>query len=223
MAMDIVKVLSPQAWARTHGGPLYTQLSQHIESAIRSGQLEEGAALPSERELAHITNLSRVTIRKAVQKLVRSGLVVQKQGSGTSVAPQSGRVQQSLSRLTSFSEDMHRRGLNAKSQWLERGIFTPSPTESMTLGLPADANVARVSRLRLADGKPMAIERASLSADILPDPENIAESLYAHLDKLDRNTPNGQRADDIMALADPRNNPRAARRNLTEMVLDGQR
>ena len=60
---------------------------------------------------------------------------------------------------------------------------TPSPTESMTLGLAADANVARISRLRLAGGRPMAIENASLSADILPDPKNISDSLYAHLEK----------------------------------------
>lgn len=183
MATDMIEVLSPESWSRSHGGPLYAQLSQHIESAIRSGQIEEGASLPSERELAQITKLSRVTIRKAVQKLVHGGLVIQKQGSGTTVSPQSGRVQQSLSRLTSFSEDMSRRGLQAQSKWLERGIFTPSPTESMTLGLAADANVARISRLRLAGGRPMAIENASLSADILPDPENISDSLYAHLEK----------------------------------------
>ncbi len=183
MASDILELLSPKSWSRAHSGPLYAQLSQHIESVIRSGQLEAGTALPSERELASISNLSRVTIRKAVHQLVSDGLVVQKQGSGTSVAPQAGRVQQSLSRLTSFSEDMQRRGLKAESQWLEKGIFPPSPEETITLGLTADSDVARISRLRIADGQPLAIERASLSSQILPDPENIGESLYSHLAK----------------------------------------
>ena len=178
-------MLHPDSWAREHGGPLYAQFSQHIESVIRSGQLEAGTPLPSERELAKISQLSRVTIRKAVQQLVRDGLVVQKQGSGTSVAPQAGRVQQSLSRLTSFSEDMQRRGLKAESRWLDRGVYAPSPEETMALGLTADANVARVSRLRIADGQPLAIERASLSTQMLPDPQNIDSSLYAHLDKSD--------------------------------------
>lgn len=181
MAADMLTVLSPDSWARAHGGPLYTQFSQHIATAIRSGQLEAGTPLPSERELASISNLSRVTVRKAVQNLVQDGLVVQKQGSGTTVAQHAGRVQQSLSRLTSFSEDMQRRGLNASSQWLEKGIFSPSPEEVMTLGLTSSSNVARISRLRMADGKPLALERASLSSQILPDPENVKDSLYAHL------------------------------------------
>ena len=183
MFMD--ELLLPENWSRAHGGPLYAQFSQHIESVIRSGQLEAGTPLPSERELAKISKLSRVTIRKAVQQLVRDGLVIQKQGSGTSVASQAGWVQQSLSRLTSFSEDMQRRGLKAESRWLERGIFPPSPEETMALGLTADADVARVSRLRIADGQPLAIERASLSSQILPDPQNIDGSLYAHLAKND--------------------------------------
>lgn len=183
MTMGMDEILLPENWSRAHGGPLYAQFSQHIEQVIRSGQLEAGTPLPSERDLAKISQLSRVTIRKAVQQLVRDGLVIQKQGSGTSVAPQAGRVQQSLSRLTSFSEDMQRRGLKAESRWLERGIFPPSPEETMALGLTADADVARVSRLRIADGQPLAVERASLSSQILPDPQSIEGSLYAHLEK----------------------------------------
>lgn len=181
MTSTFLETLSPEHWARQHAGPLYSQLSQHIESAIRSGRLREGDALPSERDIAQISNLSRVTVRKAVRALVRDGFVVQKQGSGTSVAPRPERVQQSLSRLTSFSEDMKSRGWQARSEWLERGVFAPSPQETMVLGLTADSDVARVSRLRIADEIPLAIERASLSAAILPDPEKIGDSLYAFL------------------------------------------
>lgn len=183
MSTDISRILSQENWARKHAGPLYSQLSQHIESAIRSGVFREGEALPSEREIAQISNLSRVTVRKAVQKLVQEGFVIQRQGSGTSVAPQRERVEQSLSRLTSFSEDMKRRGWRSRSRWLERGIFTPSPEETMVLGLTPNSDVTRISRLRIADDMPLAIERASIAATILPDPENVGQSLYAHLAK----------------------------------------
>ncbi|MGI9400617.1 MAG: GntR family transcriptional regulator, partial [Rhizobiaceae bacterium] len=139
MNVDLAEMLAPENWTRKHGGPLYTQLSQHIGSAIKNGQLMQGDALPPERELAQISKLSRVTVRKAVQELVREGLVVQKQGSGTSVASVPGKVEQSLSLLTSFSEDMQRRGWTASSKWIERGIFSPSPEETMALGLaPSD-------------------------------------------------------------------------------------
>lgn len=182
MTDDLAQMLDQESWNRKGGGPLYVQLRGHIESAIRAGALKPGQALPSERELAELSGISRITVRKAVQDLARSGLVVQRQGSGTSVAPTLNRVEQSLSRLTSFSEDMALRGKEVRSQWLERGLFAPSVNETVVLGLKPHGQVARISRLRLADDVPLAIERASLSTDHLPDPENVQSSLYAHLD-----------------------------------------
>lgn len=182
MAHELAQMLDQGAWNRQGGGPLYMQFREHIEREIQAGTLKPGQALPSERELAELSGISRITVRKAVQDLARSGLVIQRQGSGTSVAPSSSRVEQSLSRLTSFSEDMALRGKTVRSQWLERGLFAPSITETMTLGLKPHGQVARISRLRLADNVPLAIERAALSPDYLPDPENVQSSLYAHLE-----------------------------------------
>lgn len=168
------------------GAPLYLQLKKSIEDAVNSGLIGPGDALPSERDIAIRADVSRVTVRKAVQNLVRGGVLVQRHGSGTFVAQRLGRVEQSLSRLTSFTEDMARRGLSVESTWLDRGLYPPSPDEMMALGLTASEPVARVSRIRMANGTPLAIERASLSASVLPDPENIGTSLYAALEKSGR-------------------------------------
>lgn len=59
----------------------------------------------------------------------------------------------------------------------------PSPEETVILGLSFGDQVVRISRLRLAGDTPLAIERASLSARLLPDPNAIIDSLYKHLDK----------------------------------------
>jgi GntR family transcriptional regulator len=168
--------------ALPQGGPLYLQLKRRIEDAVQRGAFRPGDALPSERDLAARVEMSRVTVRKAVQHLVREGVLVQRHGSGTYVAPQLDRVEQSLSQLTSFSEDMARRGMLVRSVWLDRGLYAPSPEETVTLGLGSTDSVARISRLRLAGDTPLAIERAALSANILPDPQAIGTSLYAHLD-----------------------------------------
>lgn len=170
-------------WAQARGGPLYLQLKRHIERAIRAGEIRSGDALPSEREIAQIGAVSRVTVRKAVRQLVDDGYVVQRHGSGTSVAPQVERVEQSLSRLTSFSQDMARRGMTTRSTWLEKGLFAPSPEETMALALSPESLVARISRLRIADDVPLAIERASLSPSFLPRPERLGDSLYAYLEE----------------------------------------
>jgi GntR family transcriptional regulator len=169
--------------ALPQGGPLYLQLKRWIEDAVRRGAVKPGDALPSERELAVRVDMSRVTVRKAVQHLVREGLLVQRHGSGTYVAPQPHRVEQSLSQLTSFAEDMARRGMAVRSVWLDRGLYPPSPEETVTLGLSSEDSVARVSRLRISGETPLAIERATLSSAILPDPEAVGTSLYAHLER----------------------------------------
>lgn len=163
------------------GAPLYLQLRRSIEEAVNRGLIGPGDALPSERDIASKADISRVTVRKAVQDLVKGGILVQRHGSGTFVAPRMERVEQSLSRLTSFTEDMARRGMNVRSVWLDRGLYAPSPDEMMVLGLSSTELVARVARLRIANDTPLAIERAALSASVLPDPEAIGSSLYAAL------------------------------------------
>jgi GntR family transcriptional regulator len=170
-------VLSPR------GGPLYLQLKRWIEDAVARGAVKPGDALPSERDLAQKADVSRVTVRKAVQHLVRDGVLIQRHGSGTFVAPHAPRVEQSLSQLTSFTEDMARRGLKVTAVWLDRGLYAPSPEETVTLGLSAGEQVARIGRLRLAGDTPLAIERAAVASSILPDPEAIESSLYAHLER----------------------------------------
>jgi len=165
------------------GGPLYLQLKRWIQDAIHNGAISPGDALPSERDLAAKVDVSRVTVRKAVLQLVKDGVLLQRHGSGTFVAPQPQRVEQSLSQLTSFTEDMARRGMAVHANWLERGLYLPSPEETVILGLSSGDQVARIARLRLSGDIPLAIERASLSASVLPDPSAIVDSLYKHLDK----------------------------------------
>lgn len=178
---DFISMLENDDWQTGSRGPRYLQLRRRIQLAIDEGVLKENEPLPSEREIAVITDLSRVTVRKAVAGLVEDRTVVQKRGSGSFVAPKVRKVEQRLSSLTSFSEDMARRGLAASSEWLQRGLFPASPEEIFALGLSSGERVARVERLRKADGIPMAIERASLSEKILPNPEKVSSSLYAVL------------------------------------------
>lgn len=163
-------------------GPLYLKLRNRVEKAISEGLLGDGDALPSERDIAELADVSRVTVRKAVQDLVKDGVLVQRHGSGTFVSKPVARVEQPLSRLTSFTEDMTRRGWRGRSEWLTRGRFAPSPEEMVSLGLAPGDEVSRIERLRIVDGMPLAIERASISTRLLPDPDAVDVSLYAALD-----------------------------------------
>ena len=130
-------IFSPRRFDDTGAGPLYLQLQRRISDAIALGRLKPGDSLPAERDMAAMTGLSRVTVRKAVQALVAGGQLVQRRGSGTFVAPRVERLEQALSLLTSFTEDMARRGKTVDSRWLSRRIDAPAPEEVMALGLGA--------------------------------------------------------------------------------------
>ncbi|MEM6712678.1 MAG: GntR family transcriptional regulator [Pseudomonadota bacterium] len=184
--MTTVDFLRPDNWLVPQGGPRYVQLRRRLIEGIATGILSPNTPLPPEREMSEITDLSRVTIRKALQELVREGVIEQRQGSGSFVREQVGRVEQSLSRLTSFTEDMANRGMKTTSKWLERGIFEPTEEEIAVLGLPEGEQVARIYRLRKAEDCPLALERAALPLDILPNPTDITVSLYEVLEKAGR-------------------------------------
>ena len=181
--MTVEDFLRPGDWLSKKTGPLYAVLSRRIEKGIENGLLLPGHSLPAEREIAELAELSRVTVRKAIQELVKKGVIEQRQGSGSFVREPTGKVEQSLSHLTSFTEDMMARGLKTSSNWLEREIRRPSPEEILTLGLSASGSVSCLHRLREANGQPMALERAVLPVDILPNPEDVKSSLYEILEK----------------------------------------
>lgn len=158
--------------------PLYHQLRRRLRHAVESGLLQVGDALPSERDLADALGLSRVTVRKAISGLVSEGLLMQQQGAGTFVAP---RVEQALSLLTSFSEDMRARGMVPGAQWLDCGTGLANPEEALALDLSPGTEVSRLSRLRTANGKPMTLEHTTMPRRFLPDPGVVGDSLYEHL------------------------------------------
>ncbi len=160
--------------------PLYLQLQQSIEDAVRKGSLKADDALPGERDLAKQLGISRVTVRKAITGLVKKGVLVQRWGSGTFIAPQM-RLEQPLSRLSSFTDDMSARGLQSSAVLLSRSTGQASPDELMALGLSPGDTVSRVNRLRMANDIPMAIEHAVLPSRFLPDPSLVKQSLYAAL------------------------------------------
>ncbi|MEO0637375.1 MAG: GntR family transcriptional regulator [Pseudomonadota bacterium] len=181
--MSVTEFLQPQSWLVPGAGPRYIQLRNRLEAGIDDGILVPEAPLPAEREIAELTQLSRVTVRKAIQELVREGAIEQRQGSGSFVREPVARMEQSLSHLTSFTEDMEKRGLVTTSKWLERGIFQPSREEEIGLGLEPGEQVARIYRLREANQRPMALERAALPLDILPNPIEVTTSLYEVLER----------------------------------------
>jgi GntR family transcriptional regulator len=164
--------------------PLYMQVAMGVRRLIEGKRWTEQQALPSERQFVDLLGISRVTARSALAQLEEWGLVLRKQGSGTFVAT---RLEQPLSRLSSFSEELRLRGIASGSTWLSRDIAHANPEEMLALNIGSSTQVARLKRLRTADGATMSIEYSRLPVRFLPQPERVDVSLYQYLD--DAGTP----------------------------------
>jgi DNA-binding GntR family transcriptional regulator len=156
--------------------PLYFQLSQQLRAAIDDGTLQAGSRLANEIHLAERLGLSRPTVRRALQELVDSGLLVRRRGVGTQVVHP--HVSRSMA-LTSLHDDLRRSGQHSTTRVLEHRIAPGDPEVTRALGLPAGAMVLTLRRLRFAGGEPLALLNNHLPAALAPDPERLAnEGLY---------------------------------------------
>lgn len=159
--------------------PLYLQLQRALRQAIESRVLGPDDALPPERDLANDFDVSRITVRKAIDGLISEGMLVRRQGSGTFVC---ARVEKNFSKLTSFSEDMRARGRTPHSEWLKKSTGSVTPEEALTLRSSPGTPVYRFHRIRFADDLPMSVEYATVLASSLPSLEAVESSLYEALE-----------------------------------------
>lgn len=143
--------------------PLYQQIRQWLRDQIAAGALKPNAKVPSERVLAATLSISRMTVRVALDEMIREGLLYRVPGKGTYVAPP--RLEQPLHVLTSFTEDMLARGLQPGGRVLFQGLVVAPDHVRERLGIATGERVIKLERLRLADGEPMSIETAFLQVD----------------------------------------------------------
>jgi GntR family transcriptional regulator len=128
-------------------------------------QLDVGAAIPSERQLCHNLGVSRLTVRAALDDLVRDGMLVRRHGSGTFVSEP--KIAQELT-MTSFTEDMVRRGMVPASRTLDLRVVPAGAHLGRLLHASPSDPVVIISRLRLADRETMAIETLHVRSSLVP-------------------------------------------------------
>lgn len=137
--------------------PRYFEIEQSLRTRV--ARLDAHAPLPSESQLCAEFNVSRMTARAAVQRLVQDGLVYRVPGRGTFVAAE--RANRTAGHVLSFSDEMRRQGRVPTSRVLERRERRATDEEARRLGA---SHVVVLRRVRLADGKPLALEQAVFPA-----------------------------------------------------------
>jgi len=128
-------------------------------------ELGVGDAIPSERQLGLDLSVSRLTVRAALDELVREGYLVRRRGAGTFVAEP--KVAKGID-ISSFSDDMRARGLTPSSRTIELRTIPAGARLGRILHVSPSEPVVAVKRLRLADGEPMAIELLHTRLSLVP-------------------------------------------------------
>jgi GntR family transcriptional regulator len=159
----------------------HERLQNHVIELIEH-HLAPHDRLPAERELAEAMDVSRVTVRRALDQLERERKVYRVRGAGTFVAAPP--ITKTLE-LTSFSEDMRRRGLRPGSQVISVETGPAGGRIGAALNLSPSESVVRIARVRTADDLPMCVERSAIPASLAPDlaEELLDSSLYDLLER----------------------------------------
>ncbi|ANY11874.1 GntR family transcriptional regulator [Leuconostoc lactis] len=163
--------------------PRYIQIHNQIKARIEAGEWQSHKRLPAERELAAAFNVSRMTLRQAVQTLVDEGLLERKVGSGTYVAEQ--KVSERALGMTSFTELMAATGRVARTKTVSYKVTSPSASEMTRLQLTQNDEVIVMERLRMGDDEPILLERTTVPAKLVTNfsKHDLTESLYVTLGK----------------------------------------
>ncbi len=164
--------------------PLYYQLRNVLLQQIESGALLPGDTVPTERELIDRYRVSRITVRQALNSLMADGLLYRQRGLGTFV--RKSRIEQELSSLTGFSEEMVSRGLVPGAKLISAEMVEADGAIAAKLSIAPGLRVFRMVRVRLADGEPMALDVNYTPGDIGERllEEDLEEALYTHFARM---------------------------------------
>ena len=145
--------------------PLYLQLSQLIQEMIESEELKEGDYLIPEREICKIQDMSRMTVNKAIMKLVNEGMLSRHQGRGTFVTKkkQTTRYQN----LESFSEIMKKKGINFSTDLISFEKKKLPSKLTKRLQMESDTGIA-IKRIRNLEQEPVILEMIYLNPEMCP-------------------------------------------------------
>ena len=160
---------------RMDPSPLHHQLASAIEAAIRTGELPAGSRLANELEISDMLRLSRGTVRRAIDGLVRKGLLVRRRGFGTHVVETAGVVRPM--QLSSLHGDLTRSGQAPTTRVLHNDVVPAPDDVAAVLHLPPRRPVLHLRRLRLALGEPLALLENFLPSDLADVGRHDLESM----------------------------------------------
>lgn len=161
----------------------YSILAAKMEENIASGVWKKGTAIPSERDLIKIYDVSRITVRKAIEELEKQGKLERIHGKGNFVIGKS--IVQNLGNLYSFTREMEKQGKVSKTKVIKVSVEPADYRIALRLGIDEGEDIIYIERLRCADDEPIMIEKSYFDKkqyEFLLDVDLNQHSLYKTLE-----------------------------------------
>jgi GntR family transcriptional regulator len=162
--------------------PIHARVADELRGRIERGELVSGATLPSEARLCEEFGASRGTIRSALAALRREGLIEGSQGRSPVV--RDAVASQPFENLLSFTAWAEQLGRRPGQRTIEVALRAVSGLAAHELGLEPGTLGVDILRVRLLDGEPVMVERATFIEPVgrlLFDFDTDSGSIYAHL------------------------------------------
>jgi GntR family transcriptional regulator len=158
--------------------PRYQHIINYYRTLIESGKLTEGSKIPTEEEMCDHFNVSRITIRRALDGLMQEGYIYKQQGKGSFVTTKRTDIQ--LNHLQGFNQEMRALGFDPSTKLISMELIAPSEIVAASLVISSTQKVYVITRLRCADGMPMAIEKVHMPFSRFAgiEHEDFTQSLY---------------------------------------------
>lgn len=156
--------------------PKYAFVKEEVARKILSGEWKNNSLIPSEERLCEIFNVSRSTIRKAIDELEKEQYLTKVQGKGTFV--KRGQIEQRLSKFYSFSDELRNKGMSEYARIIEFDVILADRELADHLCIIPDAKVFKITRVRNVEMGPYALETSYIPQNVVPElSEAVIEQL----------------------------------------------
>jgi GntR family transcriptional regulator len=160
----------------SEGIPKYVQIARILRERIQRQEYAPGVQIPTEVDLCEAYQVSRITVREAINKLVQEGWLDRRQGKGTYVVHQ--KLRRNIAKVYSFSSDMRQLGMAPRSHVLCLRVEEAPPAIADRMKLPeTNHRVTRITRVRIANDVPVLVETAMIPEYLCP---RLAERDFEH-------------------------------------------
>ncbi len=165
-------------------GPIYKNIENYLMNLIQSGQLKEGDLIPSEKQLTEQFNVTRMTVRSALNNMVNGGYITRRRGVGSIVI--ANNIYDNISRVSGFTKEMENKGYKVSNLLLDLNIIQADEILKEKLNLEENENVWEIKRVRIADDEKVSYMVTYMPVKLFPNLsiEHCNGSLYKYVEEI---------------------------------------